>query len=73
MLLPLPRGPLSTQVFDLLRTAPDIRPTTPPTSSPDDLVVGASPDDAAITLWMLHELHYRGFDDVDDRWEWAPR
>ena len=26
-------------------------------------------DDAAITLWALHELSYRGFDDVDERAE----
>ena len=29
--------------------------------------------DATLTLWMLHELHYRGFDDSDERAEWDPR
>jgi hypothetical protein len=34
------------------------------------------PDDAEdlhLTLWTLYELHYRGFDDVDDALEWDPR
>ncbi len=30
------------------------------------------PDDHALSLWVLHELHYRGFAEVDDRWEWSP-
>jgi hypothetical protein len=29
-----------------------------------------SEDDRHITLWSLYELHYGGFEDVDDRWEW---
>ena len=29
-------------------------------------------DDLHITLWALYELHYRGFDDVDDHLEWQP-
>jgi hypothetical protein len=28
--------------------------------------------DLQLTLWTLYELHYAGFDDVDDRWEWDP-
>jgi hypothetical protein len=70
MLLPSSRGPLSAGVFDALRGEPVRAAVT----SPDDLLdpTAADPDDAAITLWVLHELHYRGFDDVDDRWEWAP-
>jgi hypothetical protein len=33
---------------------------------------GGAGEDAALALWVLHELHYRGFDDVDDRLEWDP-
>ena len=40
----------------------EVRTTTP-----------SSREDADLTLWMLHELHYRGFDDADDRAEWDPR
>jgi len=55
-------------VLDCLRGAPD------DAVAPDDDAVGdARGDDAAITLWALHELHYRGFDEVDERWEWAPQ
>ena len=67
MLLPKPRGVLSTSIFDALRDLP----TAP---VPADLAVEPDgPDDEAITLWALHELHYRGFDDVDDAAEWDPR
>ncbi|HEU4811123.1 MAG TPA: iron-containing redox enzyme family protein [Nocardioides sp.] len=62
MLLPKPRGAYSQSVFAHLRM-----PTEPlPQGAPDDL------DDESVTLWALHELHYRGFDDVDDRREWDP-
>src|SRR3954451_18301194 len=29
-------------------------------------------DDLQLALWMLYELHYRGFDEVDDAHEWDP-
>lgn len=29
-------------------------------------------DDLQLALWCCYELHYRGFDDVDDAWEWHP-
>ncbi|WP_134767585.1 iron-containing redox enzyme family protein [Nocardioides sp. 1609] len=66
MRLPTPRGPLSDLVVGLLS-----RPVA------TDAVIfpvrdETRPDDEAITLWMLHELHYRGFEDVDEAWEWAP-
>ncbi len=41
-----------------------------------DDVIGTEPDhddDAQIALWTLYELHYRGFDDVDDTLEWQPQ
>lgn len=62
MLLPTPRGDLSAAlVADLLGHTP--RRTPPPP---------AGPDDAALTLWMLYELHYRGFEGVGDDREWDP-
>lgn len=60
--LPKPRGTLSEQVFQAVRE-PHIQPDSLATA-PD------SPEDAAITLWALYELSYRGFEDVDDAAEW---
>ncbi len=78
MLLPPARGPLGTALHALLLTA---APPPPAATLPAGLVAvldparGADapdPEDAAQCLWVLHELHYRGFDDVDDAWEWSP-
>jgi hypothetical protein len=63
--LPKPRGPLSVLVTSALRAVP-----AEPVGRID--VEPESADDAAVTLWMLHELSYGGFDDVDDRAEWEP-
>lgn len=63
--LPKPRGPLSDRIFAALPGLPD--------ESLAGLVTEpGSLDDAAITLWVLHELSYGGFDEVDDRAEWEP-
>ncbi|WP_456824447.1 iron-containing redox enzyme family protein [Cellulomonas sp. P5_E12] len=77
MKLPVPRGPLGSSLTDLLvhpphadavadaslvdrwRTAADV---------PDPVV----DDDLQLTLWTLYALHYRGFEGVDDAWEWDP-
>jgi hypothetical protein len=29
-------------------------------------------EDLQLALYVLYELHYRGFDGVDERWEWEP-
>lgn len=29
-------------------------------------------EDLQLSLWCCYELHYRGFDDVTDEWEWHP-
>ena len=65
MLVPKPRGALSGVLFEALRN----------TAASWDDVLGTEPDhddDAQIALWTLYELHYRGFDDVDDALEWQP-
>lgn len=62
MLLPKPRGDYSQALFAHLRL-----PSGPmPQGAPNDA------DDESVALWVLHELHYRGFGDVDDRAEWDP-
>ncbi|MFC5819149.1 iron-containing redox enzyme family protein [Nonomuraea harbinensis] len=65
--LPAPRGPVTATLFDRL--------TRPPDDSPIPLdVTGAElgDDDFQLALFACYELHYQGFDDVDERWEWAP-
>lgn len=66
MQIPRPRGPLTEELFGALRAgSDDFYPV---------LAVGSSEgDDAALALWVLHELSYRGFDDVPDDLEWDPQ
>ncbi len=88
MRLPRPRGPLSRAVVESLaapltgpaRTATDAlgRPVVDPgdladlnASFPADASV-LTDADQQLTLWVLHELSYRGFDGVDPDLEWDP-
>jgi hypothetical protein len=76
MHLPEPRGPLSAAL------CADLAHRT--TSSPVPAEVAralrqqAAPvgvltdDDVQLSLAICYELHYRGFDGVDDDWEWDP-
>lgn len=68
--LPTPRGPLSTALLGSLR-----RPApTPVPGPPVDGASGTDPwgDDLQLALYVCYELHYRGFAEVDEAWEWAP-
>jgi hypothetical protein len=67
--VPAPRGPLSAAVLDALAGLPgtpvgalDVDPTLDPLAD----------DDLHLALYCLYELHYRGLDGVDERWEWDP-
>jgi hypothetical protein len=62
MELPEARGALSSDLISALRDK-DVTLTPP---EPDD------DEDLHLTLWTLYELHYRGFDEVDDAREWDP-
>lgn len=64
--LPSPRGPLSEQVLTTLRADPSR--LDPAAAQKDE----ADAVDAALTLWVLHELSYRGFGDVSPEAEWEP-
>src|SRR5215216_5616689 len=65
-----PRGPLSAGLIELLRTAPDgQRAEGLSAALPGDGVFG---EDFQLSLYLLYELHYRGFAGVDERWEWQP-
>src|SRR4051812_4964438 len=62
MRLPAARGPLSHALFAGLRDEGPL-PRRAVAQDADDLQIG---------LWALYELHYRGFEDVDERFEWDP-
>lgn len=68
MRLPESRGPLSEHLITALTTQ---RPEAVPFlgDPPDDPLAD---DDLQLALWICFELHYRGFDEVPDRWEWEP-
>ncbi|MGW2302673.1 iron-containing redox enzyme family protein [Streptomyces sp. NPDC001809] len=65
--LPAGRGELSDAVVEALRT------DGPPRCDPES-VARADPwgEDLQLALYLLYELHYRGFDGVDDAREWDP-
>ena len=70
MLLPAPRGPVSTGLLDALRRSD---PSALPVPRRADLSSDPLTDeDLQLALWVCFELHYRGFEDVDDVWEWQP-
>jgi Iron-containing redox enzyme len=74
MRLPDPRGPRSEAVTSALsdkQHATAVRTLETASTMPigEDVVAD---EDVAITLWTIYELSYRGFDEVDDRWEWDP-
>jgi Iron-containing redox enzyme len=63
MKLPVPRGALSGAVIDFLAGKTTALPT------------GLAPDhdeDLQLALFVCYELAYRGWDGVDDAWEWDP-
>ncbi|MDT8915215.1 iron-containing redox enzyme family protein [Amycolatopsis sp. PS_44_ISF1] len=70
MLLPRPRGPLSSLVRDRLSGAPDGAAAGPVPEGTGTAVL--HDEDLQLTLWMCYELSYRGFDEVDPWWEDAP-
>lgn len=74
MRLPEPRGPLSALVLRQLSAGAGIE-----SEAALEFVDSCSPscdlltdDDFQLTLWVLYELAYRGFEDVDPDLEWDP-
>jgi hypothetical protein len=65
MLLPKARGELSEALFRALRGEADEVGTLLDVPS-------TARDDTQVALWAMYELHYSGFEDVDDRMEWHP-
>lgn len=67
-LLPGARGELSARLLDELRQ-PAHALGTPELP---DLADPIADDDLQLSLYLIYELHYRGLDGVDERWEWEP-
>ncbi len=73
--LPAVRGPITSLLFERL-----VRPphrfgllSLPLLSFPARFAGPVLVDeDVQLALFVCYELHYRGFDGVDDRWEWNP-
>ena len=65
MKLPQERGPASAALIGALRLPPH---------ELDPALAGKLGDDEdlQLVLFTCYELHYRGFDGVDERWEWQP-
>ncbi|GAA2598881.1 iron-containing redox enzyme family protein [Winogradskya consettensis] len=62
MKLPTPRGPVSEALINALTRAPHAISAGDPSDA----------DDLHLALFVCYELHYRGWDGVDDAWEWEP-
>jgi Iron-containing redox enzyme len=71
MQLPRARGPLSNAVTALLRGGPEPDPAWVETTLLETADV-LTDDDLQLALWVLYELHYRGFTGCEDL-EWDPR
>lgn len=78
MKLPAVRGPLSAELLGILRSTQPISPDgAAALHEAAERVTASAPrpsfnDDFQLSLFCLYELHYRGFEDVEDRWEWCP-
>jgi hypothetical protein len=74
MRVPTGRGPLSDELFAYLtgstRDVPSTFTMSRTVSDPHAVITS---DDEQIALWALFELHYTGFDDVDESREWEPQ
>ncbi len=70
MRLPVPRCALTADLFEALSSGDASRlPVGASVPTYDDPV---SDDGAQLALWVCYELHYRGFEQVSDSWEWHP-
>jgi hypothetical protein len=66
--LPPARGSLSEWVLEVLAAPPGAPRATPPETPPD----ARRGEDFHLSLYLLYELHYGGFEGVDAGWEWEP-
>ena len=72
MQLPMPRGQLSAAVLAALRDDTPLDPAhlvAQVEAVDGDVLLD---EDVQVALWSMYELHYGGFDGVDESWEWEP-
>ena len=67
--VPTSRGPLSEALLAALSQAPGSLDAPVEISAAADALAD---DDLQLALYACYELHYRGLDGVEDRWEWDP-
>ena len=75
MKLPSARGPVSSALVAALTRAPhDLDPAIADDFAPVtvDPIATLTDEDLQLSLFVLYELAYRGWDGVDDAWEWEP-
>jgi len=70
MRLPSPRGEISAALIRALHLPPAGAALPPGTWSAGSEAL--DDDDLQLTLFICYQLHYGGFREVDDRWEWEP-
>ena len=76
MQLPLPRGPVTERLVEVLRAgaAPLARRgDVAPLVSRGDVADPIADEDLQLALWICYELHYRGFEGVAPEREWDLR
>jgi hypothetical protein len=64
--LPRPIGQWTERLFEALRLSPDTEFAWGDLSIPGDPIADL---DLQLALYVCYELHYAGFDGVDERWE----
>lgn len=74
MLAPTARGPMSSLIRSWLvgDVQPDVAAARELCRAGSSEADAIHDDDLQLALWMLYELHYGGFAEVDERWEWSP-
>ncbi|MEA2478629.1 MAG: hypothetical protein QOJ07_551 [Thermoleophilaceae bacterium] len=65
---PIARGRFGSWLVDRLHEPAHDLGQAPPLEAVDPLC----DEDFQLSLYVLYELHYRGFEGVDERWEWQP-
>ena len=73
--MPPARGPLSAWLAATLQGDPAVLPAgRRPLAVSGPVLAGPvrQDDDLQLALWCCYELHYRGFEGVEEEWEWHP-